>query len=190
MYSCTCDADKVVQPSFEQEAKKYTSQDSTFCITYFLDSSYESGGPIINGEKNGYWKYFYDAEQIREQGLYKNNLKSEWWEEFYADGIRKAQGTYVNGKRDGYWWFYYSDGSLKQHAEFKNDKIEGWCYNYNESPQLINEGEYHLGVKEGYHKTYKNGNLESEGKYIHNKKWGTWKYYDTDGKLINQENIE
>ncbi len=62
--------------------------------------------------------------------------------------------------------------------------MTSWWQEYNEQGNLIYEGQYSNGIKYGYSKSYKNGILQSEGKYISGRQRGTWKYYDELGKMM------
>ena len=65
-----------------------------------------------------------------------------------------------------------------------------WWKEYDERGKLMYEGNYSNGIKEGYNKTYKNGIIQSEGKYTNGRLSGSWKYYDENGKMIRIQNYE
>ena len=59
----------------------------------------EYQGSIKNGEREGYWIYYWDKEKLRSKGKYKNGYKEGSWVSYNKDGTvrKKYTGTYKDG---------------------------------------------------------------------------------------------
>jgi len=87
------------------------------------------------------------------------------FQEFYPNGALKMEGKNdENGLRNGLWIAYYEDGTK-------------WSESY-----------YVKGKKSGHSLSfYPNGNVRYVGEYLDDEKIGTWKFYDENGDLSNEE---
>lgn len=85
-------------------------------------------------------------------------------EKFYEDGTMEYTGAYDNeGNRHGEWKYFYPAGSI-------------WSI-----------GNYDHGIKTGKKEVYwPEGQLRYEGFFANDKKSGHWKFYDLEGKVIQE----
>ena len=51
--------------------------------------------------KHGYYKRYWDEEQIKSEGNYTNGYKDGKWIEYFRDGDIKVKGNYKEGEKDG-----------------------------------------------------------------------------------------
>ena len=102
-------------------------------------------GEYIDGMKEGKW--FYELQDYREEGNYKNDQKDGIWQSYYVDngklqyvgkfveglpdgkhthyyhdGKRQEEGKYVMGNKDGNWEYYNPDGTILLTVTFKKDR--------------------------------------------------------------------
>lgn len=89
------------------------------------------------------------------------------YEEFHENGQLKIEGlNNMYGNREGLWVAYYEDGTK-------------WSENF-----------YTDGIKSGHSVTFfPNGNVRYVGEYKNDERVGTWKFYDLEGNLTNEENF-
>ena len=74
--------------------------------TGFVNSFYKNGkkkesGQLLNGQKDGLWKYW------------------------FASGNKKSEENYINGKSNGKWILWYENQNLKLVGEFLNGESYG-----------------------------------------------------------------
>ena len=58
-------------------------------------------GLYRDGVRSGLWKYWYSDGQLSSKGIFRNNLKTGVWLEFYENGNKKMQTIYRNGLKNG-----------------------------------------------------------------------------------------
>jgi len=85
-------------------------------------------GEYIDGVKEGKW--FYEIQDYREEGVYKNDQKDGPWESYFVDnGQVRFAGKFVEGLPDGRHSFYFHDGKLSQEGKYIMGNKEGkWEY--------------------------------------------------------------
>ncbi|MCD4746537.1 MAG: hypothetical protein K8R58_09570, partial [Bacteroidales bacterium] len=155
--------------------------------------------------KQGKWIYFYENENIRKEGTYKNDLKHGYFKEYTEDGNLISTTKYVDGikqedvaelarleiKTD-----YYPDGKVKIVASYKNDIPEGIRREYSQEGDIVKSYVFkngdivgdgiidEEGIRDGHwEEFYIDGTLKSEGLYNKGKRSGEWKFYHKNGKL-------
>jgi len=107
------------------------------------------------GEKEGYWKYY------------------------YSNGNIKSEGHYINDMAEKYWKFYYPNMNLSKEGHVNNNQETDWWVYYNYEGSKIEECEYFKGKKHGYNLFYKNGTLYKAKKFYHGKEVGEWTDYSS-----------
>lgn len=74
-------------------------------------------GEYIDGMKEGKW--FYQIQDYREEGMYKNDQKDGPWESYFVDNNQvRFAGNFVEGLPDGKHSFYFHDGKLKEEGKY------------------------------------------------------------------------
>jgi antitoxin component YwqK of YwqJK toxin-antitoxin module len=85
----------------------------------------------------------------------------------YPNGVVEMRGMMKAGKRDGIWKSFYDNGLPWSETTFMN------------------------GVKEGPTVTwYENNQKRYEGTYKNDSEYGTWTFYDEQGRIIKTENFK
>ena len=87
------------------------------------------------------------------------------YQEYHQNGQLKIEGlNNIYRNREGLWVSYYDDGTK-------------WSENF-----------YSNGIKSGHSVTFfPSGNVRYVGEYRNDERFGTWKFYDEQGNLTNEE---
>ena len=97
------------------------------------------------------------------------------------------------GKKTGLWYRTYSDGGLYYAGEFENDRPKPgtslYYYYENGHPMATHKFRPDAITVDAKH-YYSSGILQSQGKYVEQKKDSTWKFYDEKGLLRSIENYK
>ncbi|HEY4800838.1 MAG TPA: hypothetical protein VII99_17300, partial [Bacteroidia bacterium] len=93
-------------------------------------------GEYIDGLKEGKW--FYQVQDYREEGMYKNDQKDGPWESYFVDNNQvRLAGKFIEGLADGKHSYYFHDGKLKEEGKYiVGNKDGNWNY-YNPDGTLL-----------------------------------------------------
>src|ERR1041385_6947816 len=194
------------------KVKNYKKQD---VWKYFgngknLDSTITFKDDVRNGL---FTSYYPDGKKFTE-GNYLNNMKVGTWNKWYESGNKGQEINYSNGKLDGisktwhkngtllsqikyengkevYSWNWYSNGKFFSSSYWENGLEDGTFRIYDSLPddtlpiQIIN---YSNGKKNGLKLERKNGIVVEEDYYKEDLLNGVSRTWDTNGKLLTEEN--
>ena len=157
------------------------------------------------GKKQGKWKFFYDDDVVKLEGVYKDGLKNGYFKDYDKDGLLLNIKKYVNDVEEAQAVEvsklavrsdYYSNGQIKTVATYRGEVPEGIRREYDQSGKIVQGfvfkngavvGEGIVsddGVKDGSWKEYyDSGKLRALGAYDKGKQVGEWIYYYPDGKV-------
>lgn len=161
------------------------------------------------GQKQGFWKEYYDDGILKAEGKYMDDKKNGYWKYFYKNGNLEERGKYILGNPDSTWFWYYSDGKLLRKEDFYNGLSDGLLTEFDKEGNIITQGDYIEGKKEGkwiyqvgdsrdeidfvddmrngwYKSFYSDGELRYEGKFIDDNPNGEHSWYWDNGKLKKQ----
>ena len=62
---------------------------------YYDNGNVESHGHLVNGKKEGVWKYYYESGKVKKRGIYKSGIKDGSWVYHDKDGERDYYIEYV-----------------------------------------------------------------------------------------------
>ena len=79
---------------------------------------------VVNGKKEGPYKYYFKEDGSIEEGTYINGIIEGPFIKYNTNLGAKEEGTYINGKKEGLATLYLGDGS-KIEGIYKNDVLEG-----------------------------------------------------------------
>ena len=85
---------------------------------------------------------------------------------YHINGVLKMSGKFLNGKREGEWKAYFDNEQLQSTGVFKNG--------------------LRIGVANVY---FSNGQLRYQGYYENDKETGHWKFYNEEGKLVEEKDF-
>ena len=96
----------------------------SFAVTN-LSSSKRSEGNLIDGKKEGVWKFWYDDERkhIKEISNWKEGSKEGKTEEFWKSGSLLRTSYYKSGKLDGVEYKYSSSGKIHDSTRYEMGEI-------------------------------------------------------------------
>lgn len=135
------------------------------------------------GEKDGFWKEYYDDGKLKAEGRYEKDRRIGEWKFYHKNGKLEQIGTYNDdGRYDGRWKWYYNDGDLLREESYYNGLADGLMTEYDEDGQIVAEGEYIEGLENGYW-IYDYGDIRMEGEYVDGLRNGEWKHYYSNGQL-------
>ncbi|HOX79308.1 MAG TPA: toxin-antitoxin system YwqK family antitoxin [Bacteroidales bacterium] len=161
------------------------AEDGTVEKSYIFRNGIMIGEGVVTekGERDGFWKEYYDDGKLRAQGKYNKDLKEGPWVFYHPNGQTEQEGSYFKGKPEGEWRWYYAGGQLLREETCFNGLADGDMKEYDEAGNIITRGKYIEGREDGdwY---YKVGDNETEGSYTDGMRNGMWRYRDLspDGK--------
>jgi len=153
--------------------------DGTVDKSYIFKRGIMIGEGVVTekGERDGFWKEYYDNGILRAEGKYNKDIKNGEWKYYHKNGMTDQVGSYRNDKPVGEWFWYYPGGELLREEAYYNGLPDGIMTEYDELGNIITKGEFLEGKEEGdwY---FRIGDNETEGDYAQGMRNGMWKYYD------------
>ncbi len=137
---------------------------------------------LENGEKQGFWKFYYPNKILKEEGYYENNLRTKNWKFYYETGELKQEGEFYFDKPNGVWQWFFVTGELKKMEEYSAGLRNGFTLQNNRAGKQIVNGTYIDGKEQGEWKI-QIGDIIQKGEYVYGAKDKVWKHYYTNGKL-------
>ena len=64
---------------------------------YWQNDQIKEEGLYRNGVKSGLWKYWHETGNPNSKGIFRNNLKTGVWLEWYENGNKKSKALYQDG---------------------------------------------------------------------------------------------
>lgn len=163
--------------------------------------------PLMNGRRNGPYRYFAINNQLELEGAYVNGSKEGWWKAYYDNGQRDYEGKYYNDEHDSTWTYYFLHEKISSIGQFKNGERQGvTTYNGTEGNPLL-EKKFDAGDLIAYRimgangqcgdwtpftgnatilASYPNGNKAYEETYRDGTINGQKKIYFPNGKLYSE----
>lgn len=81
-------------------------------IQYHSNGVKSLEGPLLNGERNGLWKSWYEDGSLWSEGFFENGKREGKSVVYYPNGHKMLEGQYVNNQRTGLWRSWDEDGNL------------------------------------------------------------------------------
>lgn len=156
-------------------------------------------------KKKGIWMEFHSNGQIKNTGLYVDDLKHGYWKYFKPNANLIRIEKWVHGvlvedadelaKIDMRREIDPNTGALKYYGGYRNGKKEGIHREYDNDGNVVDSKLYQQGIllaqgiydeqgrkQKEWKYFYLTGELKEQGNYRNDKKVGTWKYFFIDGK--------
>ncbi|HQQ12452.1 MAG TPA: hypothetical protein PK855_04780 [Bacteroidales bacterium] len=94
-------------------------QDTTLVdeVQYYPSGKKQMEGRLVNGQRDGLWKYYYEDGTLWSEGAYKNGIRHGKSKLFYPGGQKKMEGTYKDGNRNNDWIWWDEDGNTITESE-------------------------------------------------------------------------
>ena len=156
--------------------------------TFFENSkNIESEYFVIDGEKNGPMKVFYDSGQLRTKCNFKDGLIDGIAKGFYENGKIQTINHFKKGKENGKFISYHTNGNIHTKYNFVDGFQHGKQENWFASGTIDVEKNMKFGKKHAWSRNYfNNGKIEFEGEYFEGEPIGSHKTWDEEGTLIDQ----
>ncbi len=189
---------------------------NSFQINIYYKSKNAEQGVVVNGQKDGLWRTYWENGNLHTATEYKNGIKNGMHLEIEKSGSMMLEQEFKNNLPDGLSREYASFGRLKSEDHFKAGVLNGIKRVYYDNGKKQEESNWQNGLKEGttiwfrnnsddptlsytYHQNslegeatiyHLNGRIKSKGYYLNNKENGKWLEYDEEGNLINTKVYE
>ncbi|MBI34718.1 MAG: hypothetical protein CMP67_05060 [Flavobacteriales bacterium] len=158
--------------------------------TYNKGVLLSDGLVMENGNKEGYWTFYYSSGKKKSEGLFKKNIKTGYWYNYFENGLLESEGFYnENGNRDSLWKEYYASGSIYEEINYFDGLYDGLYKAFDDSGRVIIRGTYKDNYEDGDW-LYVNGNFSQKGSYNLGQKVGEWRNYYNKKQLIFKGNFE
>ncbi len=162
--------------------------------SYYEDGSIMEESTVLNGLKNGPYKYYYENGQIWAEGEFRKEKMNGKWLHYYEEGNIQSIIKYKNGKLKnidawdqnsiqvvkngtGTAIWKYPDNTNRSQVSYKNSKAHGQWIMWHENGKKFSEYNYKNGRFDGECKTWNmDGSLKrlevyKEGKLISKKEY-------------------
>lgn len=141
-------------------------------------------GPMTEkGERNGYWKEYFDSGKLKAEGIYSMDRKTGEWKYYHQNGNLEQIGSFnEKGQYTGDWKWFYENGNLLRKEFYREGLADGLMTEYDEFGNMLVEGEYIEGLENGFW-YYDYGDVKLEGDYLDGMRNGLWKHYYSNGRL-------
>jgi len=163
-------------------------QHSVFYTVYYENRKNIHYKFYLNPYNNLEGRYieYYKNGNIKEISYYRNNEKHGICILKNQDNSIEEYGNYKNNLRDGF-FRYFNNGIIDIECEYVEGMLNGRFKSYIEG-EIFEDTNYINNYQDGKYSQYNSkGKIKREGYYNNGKREGTWKYYDDDGILTNEE---
>lgn len=135
------------------------------------------------GERDGFWKEFFDDGKLKAEGNYQKDKRLGEWKFYHQNGMLEQIGSYNDeGKFVGEWKWFYDNGNKLRTESYYNGLADGLMTEYDELGNILAQGEYIDGLENDFW-FYDYGDIKMEGDYVDGMRNGVWKHYYPDNSL-------
>ena len=194
----------------ERDGIKYEVNSQTsftgISVSSYKDGTIERKQTYKDGKEDGLHEWYHDNGQLSSKVNFKDGKEDGLHEWYHENGQLERKTTYKDGKEDGLYENYHENGELLSKGNLKDGQLHGESYYENgklESKFRMKDGQLH-GLYERYYKNgqlnyisnykegdydgvqenYKNGQLHYISNYKDGKQYGTYIFYNSDGKRV------
>jgi antitoxin component YwqK of YwqJK toxin-antitoxin module len=139
---------------------------------------------IINGERHGSYKSYYENGQIELECNYINGELDGIYKSYFINGQIETDCNYINGELDGIYKSYFINGQIETDCNYEKGELHGEYKEYHENGNLKLQTQCKKGTQTGETKSfYDNGNKYREKNLINDEYEGEIKEYFKNGNL-------
>ncbi|MBA3663607.1 MAG: hypothetical protein H0W61_05295 [Bacteroidetes bacterium] len=179
---------------------------------WFSNNKILGAGLINNGNREGYWNFYYNNGIKRSEGEFKKGVKTGPWKYYFAAGNIKEYHEMNNGEEKVYKTYYennnpkvdlaftdnkingevktyYSNGNINMIRNYKDGKIAGKETQYFRNSSLKYIVENNEGIYNGdFLEYYDNGNVYQKFTFVNGAIVGKAStYYNNDNNSLESE---
>jgi hypothetical protein len=103
----------------------------------------------IKTENDKFYCWVKAKEVHTTQGGYEGRLLHGAYSEFYNDNNIKQKGEFKNGLRSGEWKSWYQNGNLQEITHWKDGRLSGSFTRYSEDGKITEDGKFCKGAFDG-----------------------------------------
>ena len=146
----------------------------------YRDNNIEVWDQVKSGHRANVTLYDLKYNKLNVVESIVNTEKNGKYKEYYENGNLKIEGQYQNGNMKGIWKEYHKNEKLKKEVNYKEGKLEGPAKEYSrKGDRVLIEENYKAGKLDGATKEYDtNGSLILECNYKNDKLDGPYKRYE------------
>ncbi len=121
------------------------SPDGSVEKSYIFRNGIMIGEGIVTekGERDGFWKEYYDDGKLRAEGKYNKDTREGAWKFYHENGATEQEGVYVKGKPEGDWRWYYPGGEVLREETYYNGLLDGLMTEYDEAGECDHKRRIH-----------------------------------------------
>lgn len=155
------------------------AEDGSIEKSYIFRNGIMIGEGIVTekGERDGFWKEYYDSGKLRGEGRYKKDIRDGEWKYYHENGKLEQLGAYREGKPEGEWSWYHDNGSLLREEYYFKGLQDGLMTENDKEGNVVTKGQYIEGKRNGEW-YFKVGFSEVIGTYSDDMRNGLWQYWD------------
>ncbi len=168
------------------------NQDKPFTgkyVTYYDNEQKKKEGDFKDGKMVGQWTSWYEDGQKREEEFLKDGEGDGLYISWHDNGQKSSEGNYISGKRDGQWTDWHENGQKFIERHFKEDEVDGLSIAWYDNGQKLSKENFINGERDGLEtEWYVDGQKKSEGNYISQQKEGLWTDWYDNGQKKSEGN--
>jgi antitoxin component YwqK of YwqJK toxin-antitoxin module len=160
------------------------------CLAPVLLSAQQQTTDTLNqttgeGARIGWWIFYYDNGQKKEEGIYSNGIKEGLWISYHLNGHKKHEITFTSGIAKGPARFFYQDGTLWEEGFWNENCWTGPYHLFYANGQKSYDWNYNeQGLRTGVqHYFHPNGKIKYSGTWNNGHITGNVEVFDEEGNL-------
>ena len=108
----------------EKEEKKPYVRNTEEVLEVYPNGVKKMEGKLVNGERHGEWKYYYNNGFLWSEGKYWYGKRKGYSVVYYESGKKKIEGNYKEDEKVGIWKLWNPDGSLNKTINMDQPTLE------------------------------------------------------------------
>lgn len=128
--------DSIVKAEVYNDKKDFKPHQEHFYYWYYLGKILITEGSYEGRLLHGTYVCFYNNDNIKEKGNFKDGKKTGKWIGWYPSGKIKEVSYWAESKKHGHDEFYTEDGKLLRKLKYKNGKLNGEWIEYKDGKEI------------------------------------------------------
>lgn len=100
--------------------EKKTERTVEEVLEHYPDGKKRMEGKLVNGERHGNWKVYYENGFLWSEGKYWKGKRKGYSVVYHKNGKKKLEGNYEDDVKVGIWKLWGEDGSLYKSIDMDN----------------------------------------------------------------------
>lgn len=90
-------------------------------LHYYASGKVHMQGPIVDGQRHGLWKSWYEDGILWSEGSFEQGLRHGKGVVYHPGGLKHIEGEYENGKKTGIWQAWDETGILVSTTDYTSE---------------------------------------------------------------------